>query len=82
MSKTESERQYPVDPNLQFPNAVVPIEELTADDYLAVMKDCPLITSHSDDYEWYAVVDVEKSCLAHVICVPKKWIPKDDDPGT
>lgn len=78
MPKIESERKYPVDPNLEFKNAVIPVEELFGDDYIAVMKDCPLMVSHADDYEWYAVFDIDNSCVAHMICVPKKWIPEDD----
>jgi hypothetical protein len=78
MPKMSDERKYPVDPNLNFDNTVVPVEELTGDDYLAVMKDCPLITSHADDYEWYAVIDRDQSCIAHMICVPKQWIPEND----
>lgn len=74
----EDERTYPVDPNLNFENAVIPVEELHAEDYASLLADAPIIAGQAEDYEWYAVINADEECYAHLLCVPKKWIPDEE----
>jgi predicted Fe-S protein YdhL (DUF1289 family) len=79
MHNDATERTYPVDPNLEFKNVVVPVDELGAEDYASVLKGCPLITD--DRFEWYAVINTDKQQIWHLICTPKAWIKDGEATG-
>jgi len=72
----ETERKFPVDPHLDFPNVVVPVHEMVAEDYAHLMADAPIV-NQDEHYLWHAVIDTEQDRVAYLMCTPKAWIVQD-----